>query len=59
MNPQAIPRVKNAIRSLDTTDVRGFMDEVMRMTTPDEVQVFLEQHFGAVVSKIEPEQQER
>jgi phosphotransferase system enzyme I (PtsI) len=59
MNPQAIPRVKNAIRSINMADVRGFMDEAMRMTTPDAVQALLEQTFGEVVSRIEPEQQER
>ncbi len=59
MNPQAIPLVKNAIRSINTADVGSFMDEAMRMTTPDEVQALLERHFGAVVSKIAPEQQEQ
>ncbi len=59
MNPQAIPMVKNAIRSINTTDLRDFMDAMMRKTTADEVQVLVERHFGAVVSQIEPEQQER
>ena len=30
MNPQAIPLVKNAIRSINTADLRDFMDAVMR-----------------------------
>ncbi|WP_319406057.1 phosphoenolpyruvate--protein phosphotransferase [uncultured Desulfosarcina sp.] len=59
MNPQAIPMVKNAIRSINAEDLRDFMDAVMRMTTADEVQDLVERHFGAVVSKIEPEQQEQ
>jgi phosphotransferase system enzyme I (PtsI) len=59
MNPQAIPMVKNAIRSINTEALRDFMDAVMRLTTADEVQVLVERHFGDVVSKIEPEQQEQ
>ncbi|MCB2147739.1 MAG: phosphoenolpyruvate--protein phosphotransferase [Deltaproteobacteria bacterium] len=59
MNPQAIPMVKNAIRSINTEDLGDFMDAVMRLTTASEVQVLVERHFGAVVSKIEPEQQEQ
>jgi phosphotransferase system enzyme I (PtsI) len=59
MNPQDIPRVKNAIRSIDTADVGDFLDEVMRMTTPDAVQDHLTRRFGSAVSKIEPAQQEQ
>ncbi len=59
MNPQAIPMVKNAIRSINAADLRNIMDAVMRMTTADEIQVLLERQFGAVVSQIEPEQQEQ
>ena len=32
MNPQAIPLVKNAIRSINTADLSDFMDAVMRKT---------------------------
>jgi len=53
MNPQAIPMVKNAIRSINTADMDAFMDEVMRLTTPDEIQLLLERDFGSVVSAIE------
>jgi phosphotransferase system enzyme I (PtsI) len=59
MNPQAIPMVKNAIRSINTNDLSDFMDAVMHKTTADEVQVLVERHFGAVVSQIEPERQEQ
>jgi phosphotransferase system enzyme I (PtsI) len=59
MNPQAIPMVKNAIRSIDTADLRDVMDAVMRMTTADDVQVLVERHFGTVVSQIQPEQKEQ
>jgi phosphoenolpyruvate-protein phosphotransferase (PTS system enzyme I) len=53
MNPQAIPMVKNAIRSINTSDMAAFMDEVMRLTTPDEIQLLLERDFGSVVSAVE------
>ncbi len=59
MNPQAIPVVKNAVRSINTGDLRDFMDALMRKTTADEVQVLVERHFGSVVSQSEPEKQEQ
>jgi phosphotransferase system enzyme I (PtsI) len=37
MNPQAIPLVKDAIRSINSKNIGDFMDAVMRMTTPDAV----------------------
>ena len=59
MNPQAIPQVKNAIRSISISDLHGFVDEVMRLTTPEAVQERLERSFEKVVSEIEPDQEER
>ncbi len=59
MNPQAIPQVKNAIRSISTDDVRGFLDQLMQLTTPEAVQELLEATFDRVVSTIEPTQEER
>jgi phosphotransferase system enzyme I (PtsI) len=59
MNPQAIPQVKNAIRSISTADVRGFLDQVMQLTTPEAVQELLEGAFDQVVSTIEPMQEEQ
>jgi phosphotransferase system enzyme I (PtsI) len=56
MNPQSIPLVKNAIRSIRAAGLRGFIDEVMYMTSPDEVQAALEHQFGAYVSTIDPVQ---
>jgi phosphoenolpyruvate-protein phosphotransferase (PTS system enzyme I) len=53
MNPQAIPMVKNAIRSINRADMDAFMDEVMRKTTPEEIQALLEHHFGSVICEIE------
>ncbi|MEE4113223.1 MAG: phosphoenolpyruvate--protein phosphotransferase [Desulfobacteraceae bacterium] len=59
MNPQAIPVVKNAVRSISTADLNDFMDALMRKTTADEVQVLVERRFGGVVSQSEPEKQEQ
>ncbi|MBC2710164.1 MAG: phosphoenolpyruvate--protein phosphotransferase [Desulfosarcina sp.] len=59
MNPQAIPLVKNAIRSINTTNMDAFMDEVMGMTTPDAVEALVQDTYGTIVSKIEPAQQEQ
>ena len=59
MNPQAIPSVKDAIRSIDTTDVGGFMDAVMRLTTPDAVEALVAETYGAIVDKIEHLKQEQ
>jgi phosphotransferase system enzyme I (PtsI) len=59
MNPQSIPLVKNAIRSIRAASLKGFVDEVMYMTTPEEVQVALEHQYGAFISTIDPVQQER
>ncbi len=58
MNPQAIPLVKNAIRSITAADVEAFMDELMAMTTCEAVQHLLEQAYGEAVGRIEPEPQE-
>lgn len=54
MNPQAIPMVKNAIRAMDTTDLEGFLEEALRMTTPQAVEALLKQTYGSVVSTIDP-----
>jgi len=56
MNPQSIPLVKNAIRSIRAAGLREFVDEVMYMTSPDEVQAALEHQFGAYVSTNDPVQ---
>ena len=59
MNPQAIPQVKNAIRSISTADGRSFLNEVMQLTTPEAVQDLLERTFDRVISTIEPMQEEQ
>ncbi|PIE66662.1 MAG: phosphoenolpyruvate--protein phosphotransferase [Deltaproteobacteria bacterium] len=58
MNPQAIPRVKNTIRSLDLNDINEFIDEILRLKTADDVHVLLKQRFENVVDSGEPLQQE-
>ncbi|BBO90922.1 phosphoenolpyruvate--protein phosphotransferase [Desulfosarcina ovata] len=59
MNPQTIPVVKNAIRSIDTTGIDGFMEEMMRLTTPNAIQDLLAHQFGSVVPRIGLSEQER
>jgi phosphotransferase system enzyme I (PtsI) len=59
MNPQAIPQVKNAIRSISISDLHGFVDDVMRLTTHEAVQEQLERSFEKVVSEIEPDREEQ
>lgn len=59
MNPQAIPPVKNAIRAVSTTDVRGFMEKVMRMTTSDAIEALVVETYGDIVEKIEPLKEEQ
>jgi len=59
MNPQAIPLVKNAIRSISAADVDAFIDEVMAKTTCDAVQELLEASFGEAVGRVEIDRQEQ
>jgi len=58
MNPQAIPQVKNAIRSISIGDLRDMTDKVMRLTTPEAVQEMLTREYESVVSMIQPDRQE-
>jgi phosphotransferase system enzyme I (PtsI) len=59
MNPQAIPLVKDAIRSIDSKNIGNFMDAVMRMTTPDAVEALLAETYGPIVNRIEHLKQEQ
>jgi phosphotransferase system enzyme I (PtsI) len=54
MNPQSIPIVKNAIRAIGMTDLAAFIDDVMSMATPEDVETLLYKTYGTIVSKIEP-----
>lgn len=49
MNPQAIPQVKEAIRSIDTSGVADFVDALMCMTTTDAVEALVLEKYGAIV----------
>jgi phosphotransferase system enzyme I (PtsI) len=58
MNPQAIPMVKDAIRSIDTENVAPFIEKAMTMTTCAAVQELLERFFGKAVGRPEPDHEE-
>ena len=58
MNPQSIPVVKNAIRSIDAADLEAFMQKVMQLSRIEAIQELLEQYFGDVVTRTESDQQE-
>ncbi|WP_319522380.1 phosphoenolpyruvate--protein phosphotransferase [uncultured Desulfosarcina sp.] len=58
MNPQAIPMVKSAIRSIDTETIAPFIEKAMAMTTCEEVQDLLERSFGETVGRPEPDHEE-
>ncbi len=59
MNPQAIPLVKNAIRSIGASDVDAFLHSVMKMTRADEIEAYVAEEFGAIVETIAHQQQEQ
>ncbi|GAB6907722.1 Phosphoenolpyruvate-protein phosphotransferase [Desulfosarcina cetonica] len=52
MNPQAIPVVKSAIRSLNLAGIDTLIAEMMRLTTARAIQDFLTQHFGEAVTRL-------
>ena len=58
MNPQSIPVVKNAIRSIDAADLEAFMQKVMQLARIEAIQELLERYFGDVVNRTESDQQE-
>ncbi len=45
MNPQSIPLVKEAIRSIDTVKLAELMESVMRLTTPQEIEALVKKKF--------------
>jgi len=59
MNPQAIPMVKSAIRSINTDDVAPFIEKVLTMTTCEAIEELLERSFGEVVGRPEPDHEEQ
>ena len=58
MNPQAIPVVKNAIRSIDTTGIDAFIEAMLRLTTADAVKDLLVRQFGTTGNRVETREQE-
>jgi phosphotransferase system enzyme I (PtsI) len=45
-NPQAIPMVKNAIRSLDIAQAHDFLARVLKLTTTQQIEELVHQTFG-------------
>ena len=58
MNPQAIPVVKNAIRSIDTTNIEAFIDKIMKTKNTDAVKKLLVEHFGTGDPRAQHREQE-
>jgi phosphotransferase system enzyme I (PtsI) len=53
MNPQSIPIVKEAIRSIDTIEIQEVMDSAMTLTTPQAVESLILEKFGQIAGKRE------
>jgi len=51
MNPQSIPLVKEAIRSIDTIEIQEVVDEAMRLTTPQAVESMILEKFGRIAGR--------
>lgn len=51
MRPQTIPEIKGIIRSLSQNDCQLFMQDVMKMNTTAEIEKFLHDRFGEIISK--------
>jgi len=50
MNPQSIPAVKNAIRSLNMKDAGSFMENLIKLKTEQEIEASLEESYGSITS---------
>lgn len=59
MNPQAIPLVKEVIRSIDTTDASDFVAAAMRETTAEAIEALAVENYGAIVKRNEHLKQEQ
>jgi len=46
ITPFAIPRIKNALRQLAETQLREFVDELLRIETVREIEYFVEKQLG-------------
>ena len=49
-NPQAIPMIKNAIRMLNRDQARQFTDELLKMTTTDQIERLIESTYGSLLN---------
>ena len=49
-NPQAIPMIKNAIRMLNRDQARKFTDELLEMTTTDQIERRIESTYGSLLN---------
>ena len=49
-NPQAIPMIKNAIRMLNRDQARRFTDELLEMTTTDQIERLIESTYGSLLN---------
>jgi phosphoenolpyruvate-protein phosphotransferase (PTS system enzyme I) len=49
-NPQAVPMIKNAIRHLNATDARAFIDQVLAQTTTEQVERLVHRTYGDLLN---------
>ncbi len=49
-NPQAIPMIKNAIRMLNRDQARQFTDELLKLTTTDQIERLIESTYGSLLN---------
>ncbi len=49
-NPQAIPVVKNAIRMLNVEQAKKFVDELLKLTTTDQIERLMESTYGSLLN---------
>ena len=50
MNPQSIPAVKKAVRTLSVAEARRFVDKVSEMTDPQAISELVEDTYGKLKS---------
>ncbi|MFC1667311.1 phosphoenolpyruvate--protein phosphotransferase [Candidatus Omnitrophota bacterium] len=52
MSPAAVPEIKNLIRSVRVKDARELAEEVLRLSTAEEVEVFIDKRLDKLVPKL-------
>lgn len=50
MNPQSIPAVKNAVRALRVSDLKGFMDDILSLNMTREIVDMVHEKYGDILS---------